>query len=68
VGVEKRTVPAGESKTVEKEFITLLTADGLKTLALDTITRIKLVDPRLQGSLRRRSPCSPSTRFRACGS
>ena len=51
VGVEKRTVPAGGDKTVEKEFITLLTADGLKTLALDTITRIKLVDPRLQGEL-----------------
>ncbi|MFM8702422.1 MAG: hypothetical protein ACKOHG_00840 [Planctomycetia bacterium] len=51
VGVEKRTVPAGDNKTVEKEFITLLTADGLKTLALDTITRIKLVDPRLQGEL-----------------
>jgi hypothetical protein len=51
VGVEKRTVPAGENKTVEKEFVTLLTADGLKTIALDTITRIKLVDPRLQGEL-----------------
>lgn len=51
VGVEKRTVPAGENKTVEKEFVTLLTPDGLKTLALDTITRIKLVDPRLQGEL-----------------
>ncbi len=51
VGVEKRTVPAGENKTVEKEFITLLTADGLKTLALDTITRIKLIDPRLQAEL-----------------
>jgi len=51
VGVEKRTVPAGENKTVEKEFITLLTADGLKTLTLDTITRIRLVDPRLQGEL-----------------
>ncbi len=51
VGVEKRTVPAGENKTVEKEFVTLLTAEGLKTLALDTITRIKLVDARLQGEL-----------------
>lgn len=51
VGVEKRTVPAGENKTVEKEFITLLTSDGLKTLALDTITRIRLIDPRLQGEL-----------------
>jgi hypothetical protein len=51
VGVERRTVPAGGDNTVEKEFVTLLTADGLKTLALDTITRIKLVDPRLQGEL-----------------
>jgi hypothetical protein len=51
VGVETRTVPAGENKTVEKEFITLLAADGLKTLPLDSITRIKLVDPRLQGEL-----------------
>jgi hypothetical protein len=51
VGVEKRTVPAGENKTVEKEFITLLAAEGLKTLPLDSITRIKLVDPRLQGEL-----------------
>jgi hypothetical protein len=51
VGVEKRMVPAGENKTVEKEFVTLLTAEGLKTIALDTITRIKLVDPRLQGEL-----------------
>jgi hypothetical protein len=51
VGVEKRTVPAGENKTVEKEFVTLLTAEGLKTIALDAITRIKLVDPRLQGEL-----------------
>jgi hypothetical protein len=51
VGVEQRTVPAGENKTVDKEFITLLTADGLRTLALDTITRIRLVDPRLQGEL-----------------
>jgi hypothetical protein len=51
VGVEKRMVPAGENKTVEKEFVTLLTAEGLKTIALDTITRITLVDPRLQGEL-----------------
>jgi hypothetical protein len=51
VGVEKRMVPAGENTTVEKEFVTLLTADGLKTIALDTITRIKLVDPRLRGEL-----------------
>jgi hypothetical protein len=51
VGVERRTVPAGENKTVEKEFITILTPEGLRTIALDTITRLRLLDERLQGEL-----------------
>ncbi|MEX0669842.1 MAG: hypothetical protein WD060_05240 [Pirellulales bacterium] len=50
VGVEKRTVPAGD-QTVQKEFITILTKEGLRTLPLDTITRLKLLDERLQGEL-----------------
>jgi hypothetical protein len=52
VGVETRRVPAGAEQTVEKEFITILTADGLRTLALDTITRIRLLDERLQRELK----------------
>jgi len=51
VGVETRKVPAGDDQTVEKDFITILTADGLRTLALDTITRIRLVDGQLQEEL-----------------
>ena len=51
VGVERRTIPAGEKQTVEKEFLILLTAGGLRTLALDAITEIRLVDKRLQGEL-----------------
>jgi hypothetical protein len=51
VGVEKRTVPAGENKTVEKEFVTILTPEGLRTVPLDTITRLRLLDERLQGEL-----------------
>jgi len=51
VGVEKRTVPVGDDKTVEKEYVTILTADGLRTLALDAITRLKLLDERLQKEL-----------------
>ncbi len=51
VGVEKRTVPVGDERTVEQEFITLLTADGLRTLPLETITGIRLVDERLQKEL-----------------
>ena len=51
VGVEKRTVPAGENRTLEKEFITILTAEGLRTLPLDAITRLKILDERLQREL-----------------
>ncbi|MBM4020971.1 MAG: hypothetical protein FJ284_01775 [Planctomycetes bacterium] len=51
VGVEKRTVPVGDDKTAEKEYVTILTADGLRTLALDAITRLKLLDERLQKEL-----------------
>ncbi len=51
VGVEKRGVPVGDDKTIEKEFVTLLTAEGLRTIPLDTVTRLKLLDERLQGEL-----------------
>jgi hypothetical protein len=51
VGVEKRSIDAGEGKTVEKAFLTILAKDGLRTLALDSITRLRLVDPRLQSEL-----------------
>jgi hypothetical protein len=51
VGVEKRQVPVGDDRTIEKEFITILTADGLRTLPLDAITRIRLLDERLQREL-----------------
>jgi len=51
VGVEKRTVPVGDDQSAEKEFITILTADGLRTLALDAITRIRLLDQKLQQEL-----------------
>lgn len=51
VGVEKRTVPAGDDRSVEKEFLTILTAEGLRTLPLDAITRIRLLDQKLQQEL-----------------
>ena len=35
VGVEKRAVPVGADKTIEKEFVTILTKDGLRTLPPD---------------------------------
>ena len=51
VGVEKRAVPVGEDRSVEKEFITILTPEGLRTLPLDGITRIRLLDAKLQQEL-----------------
>ena len=51
VGVEKRSVPAGDDGVVEREYITILTAEGLRTLPLDSILRVKLLDPRLQADL-----------------
>jgi hypothetical protein len=51
LGVERRQVPVGDDGSVEKEFITILTADGLRTLPLDAITRIRLLDEKLQKEL-----------------
>ena len=51
VGVEQRRVEIGEDEAVEKQFLTVLTADGLRTLPLDAVSRVKLADPRLQAEL-----------------
>jgi hypothetical protein len=51
VGVEKRRVEIGKEQAVEKQFLTVLTADGLRTLPLDAVSRVKLADPRLQREL-----------------
>lgn len=51
VGVETRRVEAGDKETIEKQFLTVLTAEGLRTLALDSISRVRLAEPRLQGEL-----------------
>ncbi len=51
VGVEARVVPVGDDKTVTRQFVTILAADGLRTMPLDSITRLRLLDARLQGEL-----------------
>jgi hypothetical protein len=50
VGVETRTVVVDDT-TSEREFLTILAADGLRTLPLDGVTRIRLVDAGLQAEL-----------------
>jgi hypothetical protein len=52
VGVEKRTKPVGENKSVEVTYLNLLTDDGLRSVALDSVGRIKLSNPKLDAELR----------------
>jgi hypothetical protein len=51
VGVEVRKVTDAKGNVEEKEFLTILAKDGLRTLPLEGVTRIKLVDARLQAEL-----------------
>lgn len=51
VGVEKRRVEVGKDQAVEKQFLTVLTPDGLRAIPLDAVSRVKLADPRLQAEL-----------------
>jgi hypothetical protein len=54
LGVEKRQVPAGkDDKVVEEDHLTLLTDDGLRSLALDRVGRIKLKNEKLDAELRK---------------
>ena len=54
LGVEKRQVPAGkDDKVVEEDHLTLLTDDGLRSLALDRVGRIKLKNEKLDVELRK---------------
>jgi hypothetical protein len=53
LGVEKRQVPAGkDGATVEAAFLNLLTDDGLRSVALDGVGRIKLKNEKLDAELR----------------
>lgn len=52
VGIEKRHKPVGESQSVDVTYLNLLTDDGLRSVALDSIGRIKLSNPKLDAELR----------------
>lgn len=52
LGVEKRTKPVGENQSVEVSYLNLLTEDGLRSVALDSVGRIKLSNPKLDAELR----------------
>jgi hypothetical protein len=52
IGVEKRREAAAEKQVVEVEYLNLLTDEGLRRIALDSVGRIKLSNPQLDAELR----------------
>ncbi len=52
IGIEKRKKPAGMNETVEVEYLNLLTDDGLRSVPLDGVGKIKLANPKLDAELR----------------
>ena len=52
VGVETRRSPAGKDQVVEVEYLNLLTDDGLRSVSLDNVGRIKLANAKLDAELR----------------
>ena len=52
LGIEKRTVPAGKDQTTTVSFVNLLTEDGLRSVSLDNVGKIKLTNPKLDAELR----------------
>ena len=51
LGVETRRVPAGD-QVVEEKFVNLLTTDGLRSVSLANVGRIKLSNAKLDAELR----------------
>ena len=52
IGIEKRKKPAGMNETVEVEYLNLLTDEGLRSVQLDGVGKIKLSNPKLDAELR----------------
>lgn len=51
VGVERRPVPVKDT-AIEKAFLNLLTAEGLASIALDEVSRVRFLRPELDEELR----------------
>ncbi len=52
IGLEKRTVQIGEDRYQERNILNLLTEEGLRAIALESVGRIRLANPRLDAELR----------------
>jgi hypothetical protein len=52
LGVEKRKVKVGDNDTVEVSILNLVTDEGLRSVSLETVGRIRLLNPKLDAELR----------------
>jgi len=52
VGVEVRTEQTRDGGSIDREYLTLLADDGLRSVPLASVGRIKLADPKLDAELR----------------
>ena len=51
VSVEKRKVRVGKDETLEVDMLVLLTPDGLRSVSLEQVNKIKLIDEKLNAEL-----------------
>ena len=51
LGVEKRKQPVGENKEIDAEFLNLVTEDGLQSVPLAQVQKLKLLNERLDSEL-----------------
>jgi exonuclease VII small subunit len=51
IGVEHRKVRVGKDETTEVDFVNLLTAEGLRSISLESVSRIKLTNEKLNSEL-----------------
>jgi hypothetical protein len=51
LGIEKRKKEIGKDETIEVEYLNLLTDEGMRSLSMDSISRIKLLDEQLDADL-----------------
>ena len=53
LGVETRKKKVGENEFIDIEILNLVTDEGLRSVPLETVSKIKLVNPSLDGELRK---------------
>ncbi len=53
LGVETRRIPQGKDQVLEVSYLNLLTEEGLRSVSLDNVGRIKLANPKLDEELRK---------------